>query len=48
MGITEVIGEQRAQMMELQVLLHRRVDIVTEKGLRWYIRDKVLEEAKSV
>jgi predicted nucleotidyltransferase len=35
-------------LMELQGLLDRRVDIVTEKGLHWYIRDRVLKEAKSV
>lgn len=33
-------------LMDLQDLLHRRVDVVTEKGLHWYIRDKVLAEAR--
>lgn len=32
-------------LMDLEELLGRKVDIVTEKGLRWYIRDKVLKEA---
>jgi hypothetical protein len=32
-------------LMDLQDLLGRKVDIVTEKGLHWYIRDKVLREA---
>ncbi len=32
-------------LMDLQDLLGRRVDVVTEKGLHWYIRDRVLEEA---
>ena len=35
-------------LMDLQSLLHRKVDIVTEKGLHWYIRDKILKEAKSL
>jgi hypothetical protein len=33
-------------LMGLQELLHRRVDVVTEKGLHWYIRDKILREAE--
>lgn len=32
-------------LMELQALLGCRVDIVTEKGLRQRIRDRVLNEA---
>lgn len=33
-------------LYDLQELLGRNVDVVTEKGLHWYIRDKVLREAK--
>jgi predicted nucleotidyltransferase len=33
-------------LMDLQLLLGRDVDIVTEKALHWYIRDRVLSEAK--
>jgi predicted nucleotidyltransferase len=33
-------------LMDLQDLLGREVDVVTEKGLHWYIRDQVLAEAK--
>ena len=33
-------------LMDLQDLLQREVDVVTEKGLHWYIRDKILKEAK--
>jgi predicted nucleotidyltransferase len=33
-------------LMDLQNLLGRDVDIVTEKALHWYIRDRVLSEAK--
>lgn len=33
-------------LMDLQVLLQRGVDVVTEKGLHWYIKDKILKEAK--
>jgi uncharacterized protein len=32
-------------LMDLQELLGRRVDVVTEEGLHWYIRDRVLKEA---
>jgi predicted nucleotidyltransferase len=32
-------------LMELQVLLQREVDIVSERGLRREIRDRVLREA---
>ena len=32
-------------LMDLQQILGRDVDIVTEKGLHWYIRDRVLAEA---
>jgi len=30
----------------LQELLGRKVDIVTERGLHWYLRDKILKEAQ--
>jgi predicted nucleotidyltransferase len=32
-------------VMDLQDLLGRRVEVVTEKALHWYIRDSVLQEA---
>ncbi|MEN6426354.1 MAG: nucleotidyltransferase family protein [Phycisphaerales bacterium] len=33
-------------LMDLQGLLGRRVDVVTEKGLHRYIRDQILREAR--
>jgi predicted nucleotidyltransferase len=33
-------------LMDLQELLGRDVDVVTENGLHWYIHDKVMREAK--
>jgi uncharacterized protein len=33
-------------LMDLQQLLGRDVDVVTEKALHWYIRERVLEEAR--
>ena len=33
-------------LLDLQNLLGRRVDVLTEKALHWYIRDRVLAEAK--
>jgi uncharacterized protein len=35
-------------LMELQDLLDRKVDIVTEQGLSHLIKDRVLAEAKSL
>ena len=35
-------------LMELQELLGRKVDVVTENGLHWYIKEKVLSEAKPI
>jgi hypothetical protein len=32
-------------LMDLQDLLGCRIDVVTEQGLHWYIRDRVLKEA---
>jgi hypothetical protein len=32
-------------LMEMEDLLGAKVDILTEKGLHWYIRDRVLDEA---
>ena len=33
------------RLMDLQELLGREVDVVTEQGLHWYIRDQVIAEA---
>ncbi len=33
-------------LMDLQGLLHREVDVVTENGLHWYIKDRILKEAR--
>ena len=35
-------------LMDLQKLLNRKVDIVTENGLHWYIKDRILSEAKPI
>lgn len=32
-------------LADLEELLGRKVDIVTEDGLHWYIREKVIKEA---
>lgn len=32
-------------LYDLQKLLGRKVDVVTEKGLHWYIREKIMKEA---
>ena len=37
-----------ALLMDLQALLGREVDVVTERGLHWYIRDRVVQEAQSL
>jgi predicted nucleotidyltransferase len=33
-------------LMDLQQLLNRNVEVVTENGLHWYIKDRILSEAK--
>lgn len=35
-------------LMDLQELLGRKVDVVTEKGLHWYIKEQVLSEARPI
>jgi predicted nucleotidyltransferase len=35
-------------LMDLETLLGCKVDIVTEKSLHWYIRDRVLNEARAL
>jgi uncharacterized protein len=35
-------------LMDLETLLGCRVDIVTEKSLHWYIRERVLREARAL
>lgn len=35
-------------LMDLEALLGCRVDIVTEKSLHWYIREQVLNEARTL
>ncbi len=35
-------------LMDLQQLLGRNVNVVTEQSLHWYIRDRVLAEAKKL
>jgi predicted nucleotidyltransferase len=32
-------------LMDLQDLLGCKVDLVTERGLHWYVRDRILQEA---
>jgi uncharacterized protein len=32
-------------ILDLEELLGRKVDVVTEGGLHWYIRDRILAEA---
>lgn len=32
--------------VKLQALLGRKVDIVSERSLHWYLRDKILQEAR--
>jgi predicted nucleotidyltransferase len=35
-------------LMDLQQLLNRSVDVLTENGLHWYIKDRILNEAKAI
>ena len=33
-------------LVKLQELLGRKVDIVTERGLHWYLRKEIMQEAR--
>lgn len=33
-------------LVKLEELLGRKVDIVTEHGLHWYLREKIIKEAR--
>lgn len=35
-------------LMDLQELLGRKVDVVTERGLHWYIRERVMQQARAL
>jgi predicted nucleotidyltransferase len=35
-------------LMDLQELFGRKVDVVTENGLHWYIRNRIINEAKPI
>ena len=37
-----------ALWQDLEDLLGRKVDVVNEKALHWYIRDRILKEAKPI
>lgn len=37
-----------ALLQDLEEILDCKVDVVSEKALHWYIRDRVLREAKSL
>jgi uncharacterized protein len=45
MDVGRSLFDMGGLLMDLQALLGRRVDVVTEKGLRPRIRDRVLSEA---
>jgi predicted nucleotidyltransferase len=35
-------------LMDLEDLLGWKVDVVTEQSLHWYIRDRILREARAL
>ena len=35
-------------LMDLQGLFNRKVDVVTENGLHWYIKERIISEAKPI
>lgn len=35
-------------VLDLEELLGRHVDVVTEKGLYWFLRDRILREARAL
>jgi len=38
--------EMGGAIVKLQELLGRKVDIVTERGLHWYLREQIIKEAQ--
>jgi hypothetical protein len=44
-GTWEELNDNVALMQNLEDLLQRKVDVVSERALQWYIRDRVLAEA---
>ena len=40
--------DHSALLIDLQQLLGRKVDVVIEKSLHWYIRDRILTEAREI
>ena len=48
MGPDRSLFDLGGLLMDLQALLGREVDVVTEQGLHWYIRDRVVQEAQSL
>ena len=46
MGPDRSLFDLGGLLMDLQALLGREVDVVTEKALHWYIRDRVIQEAQ--
>ena len=40
--------DQVGLIQDLEDLLGSRVDVITEAGLHWYIRDRVRKEAKAL
>lgn len=40
--------DQMGLIQDLEDLLGCRVDIVTEAGVHWYIRDRILKEARAL
>jgi len=35
-------------LMDLQELFNRKVNVVTENGLHWYIKERIINEAKQI
>ncbi len=35
-------------LMDLQGLFNRKVDVVTDNGLHWYIKERIISEAKPI
>jgi len=35
-------------LMDLQELFNRKVDVVTENGLHWYIKERIISEVKPI
>ncbi|MDM8558387.1 nucleotidyltransferase family protein [Candidatus Parabeggiatoa sp. HSG14] len=48
MNANKGLLEKIALIQDLETFLNKKIDVVTEKSLHWYIRERVIKEAVSL